>query len=269
MQVIPIPDSGIVPALSVSEALKLPYRHAFARNHYIFRTFIMPSQEKRRKGVQSKLNPLKSEFKGKTVLLVDDTCVSSCVLESELESQTYYRTGLYEGQPVCRCASWLGRQVPRKFTLLLRLHPLRTFPCDPFLVGLIFSETPSSHPHIYGIDLATSTELVAYKRDRQAIAKSIQADDIVYLSLEDLEAACAEVSPRADQRFEVGVFCGRYVTPVSQGYLEKLEKTRGKPKVTESHNGRVVTVASGDSTTTHTTLSERSDVGLHNLVDDQ
>lgn len=91
----------------------------------------------------------------------------------------------------------------------------------------------------------------------------------MYLSLEDLEAACAEVSPRADQRFEVGVFCGRYVTPVSQGYLEKLEKTRGKSEAAESHNGQIVTVSSGDSTTTHAVVSERSDVGLHNLVDDQ
>ncbi|TVY89146.1 Amidophosphoribosyltransferase [Lachnellula willkommii] len=73
--VVPIPDSGIVPALSVAEALNTPYRHAFSRNRYIFRTFIMPNQEKRRRGVQSKLNPLRSEFKGKNVLLVDDTIV--------------------------------------------------------------------------------------------------------------------------------------------------------------------------------------------------
>jgi len=85
--------------------------------------------------------------------------------------------------------------------------------------------------------------------------------------LEDLEAACAEVSPRADQRFEVGVFCGRYVTPVSEGYLEKLEKTRDESKITASHNRPVVTNV--DSTTTRAVASERSDVSLHNLVDDQ
>jgi len=137
-------------------------------------------------------------------------------------------------------------------------------PYDPLWA---FTDTPSSHPHIYGIDLATSTELVAYNRDRRAIAESIQADDVVFLSLKDLEAACAEVSPRADQRFEVGVFCGRYVTPVSQGYLEKLEKARGKSKVAESQNGPAV--AGGDNTTRRAVASERSDVGLHNLVDDQ
>jgi hypothetical protein len=148
--------------------------------------------------------------------------------------------------------------------LLLLPHPLRILPCSPLQV---FTKTLPRHPHIYGIDLATSTELVAYNRNRKAIAELIQADEVVFLSLEDLEAAYAEVSPRADQRFEVGVFCGRYVIPVSQGYLEKLEKTRGKSKVAESHNGPAITV--GDSTATRAVVSERSDIGLHNLVDDQ
>jgi len=84
-------------------------------------------------------------------------------------------------------------------------------------LSIIFTELLSSHHHIYGIDLATSTELVAYKRDRKAIAASINADDVVFLTLEDLEAACAELSPRPDQCFEVGVFCGRYVTPCLKG----------------------------------------------------
>ena len=110
--------------------------------------------------------------------------------------------------------------------------------------------------------------MVAYKRDRKAIAASIGADEVIFLTLEDLEAACAELSPRADQHFEVGVFCGRYVTPVSQGYLENLERTRGKPYDIESkHNGAFVTV--GDSTTTRPSAFERSDVSLHNVVDDQ
>lgn len=134
-----------------------------------------------------------------------------------------------------------------------------------------FTELLSSHPHIYGVDLATSTELVAYKRDRKAIAASTNADEVVFLNLEDLEAACAGLSPRPDQRFEVGVFCGRYVTPVSQGYLENLEKTRGKPKVIDSKhngiNGAFVTV--GDSMTTRPTVFERSDISLHNLIGDQ
>lgn len=86
--------------------------------------------------------------------------------------------------------------------------------------------------HIYGIDLASSTELVAHHRDSAAIAKHIGADDVVYQTLPDLEAACARLSPRdpASQKFEVGVFCGKYVTPVDAGYFEHLEKIRGESR---------------------------------------
>jgi len=136
---------------------------------------------------------------------------------------------------------------------------------DPFLNCF---DRICSHPHIYGIDLATSTELVAYNRDRKAIAKSINADEVIFITLEDLEAACAEVSPRTDQRFEVGVFCGRYVTPVSQEYLESLEKTRGKSKTTGARQkSGYVTI--GDSLTARPTGYEQSDVSLHNVLGDQ
>ncbi|KAI1268403.1 hypothetical protein F5Y18DRAFT_441180 [Xylariaceae sp. FL1019] len=50
-----------------------------------------------------------------------------------------------------------------------------------------------------------------------AIAASIDMDEVVFLSLEDLEAVCAELSPRAYQQFESGVFSGNYVTPVITG----------------------------------------------------
>ncbi|PVH83595.1 putative amidophosphoribosyltransferase [Cadophora sp. DSE1049] len=180
--VIPIPDYGIVPALAVAESLGRPYRHAFSRNRYIFRTFIMPSQEKRRKG--------------KTVLLVDDTIVRGT-------------TSLQ----VCNMAREAGAKK----------------------VYFACTAPPVTHPHIYGIDLATSSEKIVHNRDRKDIAASINADEVISLSLEDLEAACAELSPRSDQRFEVGVFCGKYVTPVSEGYLEDLERTRGECKAERRH----------------------------------
>ena len=161
----------------------------------------------------------------------------------------------------------MAREAGAKKVYFASSSPSVTYVASRSLL-IISNKLLSSHPYIYGIDLATSTELVAYKRDRKAIAASINADDVVFLSLEDLEAACAELSPRADQHFEVGVFCGRYVTPVSQGYLENLQKTRGKPKAIESkHNGAFVTV--GDSMTTRPTVFDRSDVSLHNLIGDQ
>lgn len=137
--------------------------------------------------------------------------------------------------------------------------------CGSSELLIYFTDLSSSHPHIYGIDLATSTELVAYKRDRKAIAETINADEVIFLSLEDLEAACAELSPRSNQRFEVGVFCGRYVTPVSEGYLEKLEKTRAKLKVIEG-NHKASFVAVGDRAPSHSAVVECSDLSLDNLA---
>lgn len=88
------------------------------------------------------------------------------------------------------------------------------------------------------------------------------------MTLKDREAACAELSPRDDQLFEVGVFCGQYVTPVSQGYLEKVEKTRGKQKGGDGQLNRA-SMTVGDSMTTRPTVFERPDISLDNLIGDQ
>jgi amidophosphoribosyltransferase len=113
------------------------------------------------------------------------------------------------------------------------------------------SSPPITHAHIYGIDLASPQELVAHNRDRIAIAKHIGAEEVIYQSLADLKAACAELSPRdpKTQEFEVGVFCGKYVTPVSKGYFEHLEKVRGesrKLKVMESAKKAVLNGVAGE-----------------------
>lgn len=107
---------------------------------------------------------------------------------------------------------------------------------------MLFTNTPR---HIYGIDLASSSELIAHHRDSTAIAKHIGADDVVFQTLSDLEVACASLSPRdpKTQKFEIGVFCGKYVTPVDAGYFEHLEKIRGesrKQKVMEKAREAVV-----------------------------
>ena len=86
------------------------------------------------------------------------------------------------------------------------------------------------HAHIYGIDLASSNELIAFHKSPNEVATAIGADDVIYQSLEDLESACAELSPRRPQRFEVGVFCGNYVTPVDDNYFEHLERIRGQTR---------------------------------------
>ncbi|KAK6599687.1 amidophosphoribosyltransferase [Botrytis cinerea] len=95
------------------------------------------------------------------------------------------------------------------------------------------SAPPITHAHIYGIDLASPKNLSHIT------------------SLEDLKAACAELSPRdpKTQEFEVGVFCGTYVTPVQDGYFEHLEQIRGetrKMKVLESAKEAVIHGVAGE-----------------------
>ena len=92
---------------------------------------------------------------------------------------------------------------------------------------------PITHVHIYGIDLASSSELIAFHKSHAEIANEIGADAVIYQNLSDLENCCAALSPRKDQRFEVGVFCGKYITPVEEDYFAHLEAVRKGRKETK------------------------------------
>ena len=109
------------------------------------------------------------------------------------------------------------------------------------------------YPHIYGIDLASPTELIAHKRDDDEIARHIGAEKVIFLPLDDLKEACVQAvckgtTGREGQEFEVGVFNGEYVTPVPEGYFEHLERVRGetkKMKVMESAREAVANGSAG------------------------
>jgi amidophosphoribosyltransferase len=191
--VIPIPETSLVSAYAVSKHLQKPYCQGFVKNRYIFRTFIMPSQAARQRGVRAKLNAVPVEFKDKNVLLVDDSIVRGTTSREIVN---------------------MAREAGAKKVFFSSCAP------------------PITNAHIYGIDLASPDELIAHQRDSAGIADAIGAEAVIYQSLKDLEEACAQDSPRdpKTQRFEVGVFCGKYVTPVGEEYFKHMEQMRGEAK---------------------------------------
>lgn len=185
--VIPVPDTSRTSALACANTLGCLYRDGFVKNHYIGRTFIMPGQAKRRKSVRMKLNPIKAEFEGRTVLLVDDSIV---------------------------------RGTTTKELVIMALEAGAKSVC-------ITSASPEvRHPNVYGIDIPTRAELIATGREPAQIATELGAKWIVYQDLADLNSAVSAFNPKL-VRFEDSVFSGEYVTgDITPEYLDALEQAR-------------------------------------------
>lgn len=204
--VIPIPETSVTSASVVAKMLDKEYCQGFVKNRYVFRTFIMPQQKERQKGVRRKLNAMDMEFRGRNVLLVDDSIVRGTTSREIVT---------------------MARQSGAK-----KVHFAS---CAP----------PITHTHIYGIDLASPSELVAHNYiGESAIAEHIGADSVVYQTLDDLKASCVDAAVEAGAKdaprnFEVGVFCGSYITPVDDGYFDHLELLRGENrKLKVAHEAR-------------------------------
>ena len=185
--VIPIPDTSRTSALELAQHLGVTYREGFMKNRYIGRTFIMPGQTQRKKSVRQKLNAIGIEFKGKNVLLVDDSIVRGTT---------------------CRQIIQMAREAGANKVYFASAAP------------------PVRYPNVYGIDMPAADELIAHGRSEAEVGELIGADRIFYQDLEDLKAACREVNPALDQ-FDCSVFDGCYVTgDIDAGYLSALEKSR-------------------------------------------
>ena len=185
--VIPIPETSCDIALEIAQRLNKPYRQGFVKNRYIGRTFIMPGQTQRKKSVRSKLNAISSEFKGKNVLLVDDSIVR----------------GTTSGQIID-----MAREAGAAKVYFASAAPEIRF------------------PNVYGIDMPTSNELIAYGHGVEEICQMIRADGLLFQDLSDLDEAVRECNPELTE-FETSVFNGKYVTgDVDEVYLNYLNGLR-------------------------------------------
>jgi amidophosphoribosyltransferase len=189
--VIPIPDTSRDSALQLANKLGLPYREGFMKNRYIGRTFIMPGQASRKKSVRQKLNPIAVEFRGKNVLLVDDSIVRGT--------------------------------TSRQIVQMVR-------DCGATKVYLASAAPPVMYPHVYGIDMPTRAELIATGRTDQQIADEIGVDAIIYQELDTLIDACSKASAGKITSFETSCFDGKYITgDITPKYLDELEAKRLSP----------------------------------------
>lgn len=208
--VIPIPDTSRVSAQSLAYHLGgLKFREGLMKNRYIGRTFIMQGQSLRKKSVRQKLNAIGLEFQGKNVLLVDDSIVRGTTCKEIIE---------------------MAREAGANKVYFASAAPA------------------VKYPNVYGIDMPSVKDLIAYGCTEEEVAKQIGADWLIYQDLDDLTESCREGNPGI-QQFDCSVFNGEYITgDINSAYLEVLEKLRGEDNDKQAN------------------VEDESTVGLHNDI---
>lgn len=185
--IIPIPDTSRTAALELANRLGLKFREGFVKNRYIGRTFIMPGQAQRKKSVRQKLNAIDLEFKGKNVLLVDDSIVRGTT---------------------CKQIIQMARDAGAAKVYFASAAPAIRY------------------PNVYGIDMPAADELIASGKTEKEIEEAIGADWLIYQDLEDLISTASEGNPDITQ-YECSVFNGEYITgDVDEIYLKRIENLR-------------------------------------------
>lgn len=204
--VMPIPDSSRPAAMELARRLDLQYREGFVKNRYIGRTFIMPGHATRRKSVRQKLNAIAQEFKGKNVLLVDDSIVRGTTSREIIN---------------------MAREAGATKVYFASASP------------------PVRFANVYGIDMPSRSELIAAFRDDDEICREIGADVLIYQDIDALRAAVRAVNPAVTQ-FETSCFDGHYVTgDISPAYLKHMEDRRDAPVDDQDDDGYEVDGSGG------------------------
>lgn len=194
--VIPIPDTSRVAALQLAQVLKIKYSEGLIKNRYIARTFIMPGQKLRKKSVRQKLSAIELEFKGKNVLLVDDSIVRGTTSKQIVK---------------------MARDAGANKVFFASAAPA------------------VRHPNVYGIDMASNKEFIAHNKTTEEVCTVIGADKLIYQNLDDL-IWCVQQGNKDITEFDCSCFNGEYVTgDIDQQYLDKIEALRGD-SVKEKNN---------------------------------
>jgi amidophosphoribosyltransferase len=170
--VIPIPESSRPSAMQLAQKIGKPYREGFVKNRYVGRTFIMPGQGVRKKSVRQKLNAIGVEFKGRNVLLVDDSIVRGTTSKEIVQ---------------------MAREAGARKVYMASAAP------------------PVRFPNVYGIDMPTTDELIAHNRSIEEIRQFIGADALIYQDVNAMKRVVSALNP-ALAGFEASCFDGRYIT---------------------------------------------------------
>ena len=187
--VIPVPESSRPSAMQLAQTLGRPYREGFVKNRYVGRTFIMPGQAVRKKSVRQKLNAVASEFKGKNVLLVDDSIVRGTTSKEIVQ---------------------MARDAGANKVFLASAAP------------------PVRYANVYGIDMPSEKDLVAHGRSEEEVRQLIGCDALIYQDLGALKSIIAELNPAIDN-VDSSCFDGIYVTGDITGCdIERLRQERPK-----------------------------------------
>jgi amidophosphoribosyltransferase len=185
--VIPIPESSRPSAMQLAQKIGKPYREGFVKNRYVGRTFIMPGQAVRKKGVRQKLNAMPQEFRGRNVLLVDDSIVRGNTSKEIVQ---------------------MAREAGARKVFMASAAP------------------PVRFPNVYGIDMPTREELIASSRSVEQIREFIDADALIYQDVDAMKRVVGALNPKLAS-FEASCFDGRYITgDVSDSDFATIEAQR-------------------------------------------